>query len=228
MRYISNHKGETLLFSRLKHLVSESATVTIVSSDNASFEVSKFVFTFFSDIFHDNHDCIIAPLSSSSLSLIVDFINLHKDVNLSKESSNYIQYVLEEAELLGLSKESLKNLVLPSSGRNETGAGRKTLVNNGNKPQLEKKNIKTDYALNKVKAEKPNELDEEEERQLSINVNNKETGSDLQTTKNPSEIIEDNLTERKNCEHEEGETHGKKMKIGKKYKRSIKQGTTGS
>ena len=193
MRYISNHKGETLLFSRLKHLVSESATVTIVSSDNASFEVSKFMFTFFSDIFHDNHDCIIAPLSSSSLSLIVDFINLHKDVNLSKESNNYIKYVLEEAELLGLSQESLKNLILPSSGRNENGigAGSKILVNNGNKTQIEKKSM-TDNVLNKVKTEKPNELDEEEEMQLSISVNNKETDSDVQTTKNPIEIIEDN------------------------------------
>ena len=223
MRYISNHKGETLLFSRLKHLVSESETVTIVSSDNASFEVSKFVFTFFSDIFHYNHDCIIAPLSSSSLSLIVDFINLHKAVNLSKESSNYIQYVLEEAELLGLSKESLKNLVLPSSGRNETGAGRKTLVNNGNKPQLEKKNIKTDYALNKIKAEKSNELDEEEEGQISISVNKNETDNDVQSTKNSSEIIQDNLAERKNYVQEEVEHHSKKIQIGNKCKRSNKK-----
>ena len=224
MRYISNHKGETLLFSRLKHLVSESATVTIVSSDNASFEVSKFMFTFFSDIFHDNHDCIIAPLSSSSLSLIVNFINLHKDVNLSKESNNYIQYVLEEAELLGLSQESLKNLILPSSGRNEyeIGEGSKVLVNNGNKTQIEKRSM-TDNALNKVKTEKPNELDEEEEMQLSISVNNKETDSDVQTTKNPIEIIEDNLADRKKCLQEVDENHGKKTKSGNNCKRSNKK-----
>ena len=99
MGLVINHHNESIQFNRLKSLVTHGDTINIVSSDGVTMNVSRFMLTFFSDIFQQDQDCIITPIHSSTLNVIVDLLNLKKNVGLEDE---------ECYQLLGLDTKGLK------------------------------------------------------------------------------------------------------------------------
>ena len=101
MGLIINHHNESIQFSRLKNLVTHGDTIRIISSDRVTMNVSKFMLTFFGDIFQHDQDCIITPIESSILNGIVDLLNLKKNVDLED---------VEYYELLGLDTKGLKSV----------------------------------------------------------------------------------------------------------------------
>ena len=112
MGLIINHHNESIQFSRLKNLVTHGDTIRIISSDGVTMNVSKFMLTFFGDIFQHDQDCIITPIESSILSVIVDLLNLKKYVDLV-DSKYY--------KLLGLDTKGLKSvweILNPKIGQN--------------------------------------------------------------------------------------------------------------
>ena len=100
MGLIINHHNESIQFSRLKNLVTHGDTIRIISSDRVTMNVSKFMLTFFGDIFQHDQDCIITPIESSILNGIVDMLNL-KNVELKD---------VEYYQLLGLDTKGLESV----------------------------------------------------------------------------------------------------------------------
>ena len=113
MDVISNHNNESLQLRRLKDLVYKIDDVTIVASDGVKMKVSKFMLEFFTEIeiFQDDYDCIITPIHSSSLGIIVDVLNLTENVVTPGDLVDH----QEHAEVLGLKMDALDTLALYTS-----------------------------------------------------------------------------------------------------------------
>ena len=76
-------------------------TIKIISSDGVMMNVSSFMMDFFGNTFYHDLDCIITPITSSILNVIVDLLNLKKNVELEDE---------EYYQLLGLDTKGLKDV----------------------------------------------------------------------------------------------------------------------
>ena len=111
MHFIKNQKHEVLNTETLRSLIKEGGSVSVVSSDGKLFQVSKFMMRFLSFYFEDDHDLVITPVSSTSLNIFIDLINLNKSLCLENESSNYFQFLIYEGHELGLDIETMKNLL---------------------------------------------------------------------------------------------------------------------
>ena len=113
MDVISNHNNESLQLRRLKDLVYKIDDVTIVASDGVKMKLSKFMLEFFTEIeiFQDDYDCIITPIQSSSLGIIVDVLNLKENVVTPGDLVDH----QEHAEVLGLKMDVLDTLAFYTS-----------------------------------------------------------------------------------------------------------------
>ena len=106
---VKNHHNEAILLTRLQSTSGD--TINIVSNDGVSFKMPKFIFTFFSDVFEDVHDCILAPMTSTNLNMILQFLRIDQNENILDESCNLVNYIIQEAEVLCFNKIGLENYI---------------------------------------------------------------------------------------------------------------------
>lgn len=125
---MKNHHDESILLTRLKSTSED--TINIVSNDGVSFKMPKFIFTFFSDVFEDVHDCILAPMTSTNLNMILQFLRIDQNENILNESCNLVNYFIQEAEALCFNKVGLENYIdALNKRRNKASEDEKRKVN---------------------------------------------------------------------------------------------------
>ena len=125
---VKNHHDESILLTRLKSTSED--TINIVSNDGVSFKMPKFIFTFFSDVFEDVHDCILAPMTSTNLNMILQFLRIDQNENILNESCNLVNYFIQEAEALCFNKIGLENYIdALNKRRNKASEDEKRKVN---------------------------------------------------------------------------------------------------
>ena len=101
--YVTNTSCERLLQSHLSRIIStDNDKVPIISSDGASFELSKFVFSFLSCLHYETYvDKILTPITSANMATILDIINLR----ITSENKPAEGIIEEARSILGIDLE---------------------------------------------------------------------------------------------------------------------------
>ena len=104
--FVTNSYGERLLISRLLQISSsEIDKVSIVSQDGSSYDVSKFTFSFLSNLYFEHEidfDKILTSISVENMTIIMNFLNFEDNSELASESS-----VIKDAESIGIELNQL-------------------------------------------------------------------------------------------------------------------------
>ena len=127
MSYISNSRGEKVLCHRLLDIASQDDTIVVKSEEGKGFQVSRFLFNFFSNfILPCETDVVLTPLSSDHLNsviqnlsyeglscnkdpftdIVMDFDTIHRNktlVPIRKQSEKEKECELQEKLKLSLS-----------------------------------------------------------------------------------------------------------------------------
>ena len=104
--FVTNSYGERLLISRLLQISSsEIDKVSIVSQDGSEYDISKFTFSFLSNLYFEHEgdfDKILTSISNENLTIIMNFLNFEDNSELETESS-----VIKDAKSLGIELNQL-------------------------------------------------------------------------------------------------------------------------
>ena len=99
--FVTNSYGERLMISRLLQISSsEIDKVSIISQDGSSYDVSKFTFSFLSNLYFEHErdpDKIITSISVENLAIIMNFLHFEDNSELDSES-----FVVKDAKSLGI------------------------------------------------------------------------------------------------------------------------------
>ena len=85
MSFITNSRGEKVLCHRLLDIASQDDTIMVKSEEGKGFQVSRFLFNFFSNfILPCEADLVLTPLSSDHLHSVIqnlsyEGLSCHKD-----------------------------------------------------------------------------------------------------------------------------------------------------